>query len=139
MLFQNNMNYNATPISQLPSREPVENDSALMDQVMREAYNDHVQPSYEAEAPLQMPEQAPVPEPNSIIPSFNIQEIIMQFQDVIIVTVLFFVFQTEIMKTFMTHNMPNTFLGDNQLKQIIFKAIVAGAAFYGIKNFLSKE
>lgn len=138
------MNYNATPVENLPAMPPQSNDPMLMSQVMQDAHMDsqrpniqvpHVNPSYYPSPPVAMVQSA---DTNSFIPDLDINAIVEKFKEPLMVSVLVFILHTDVAQDILKQNIPTIFTGDDVLKQILVKAVITGAAFFILKQSINK-
>lgn len=142
------MNFNATPVENLPNMPPQQNDPGLMSQIMRDAHLDHqrpnvqaphIQPSYQLPPPpasLGM-EQYGQASTNSFIPEFDVSKILEKLKEPIIVAVIFFLFSTDGVKALLQQHIPTIFLGEDIMKQTLVKAGLAGVGFFIIRHFMN--
>lgn len=137
------MNYNATPVENLPNMPPQQNDHHLMSQIMRDAHMDHqrpnmqesyVQPSYQPPQPVSMEQ----PSNNSFIPEFDVSTIIEKMKEPIIVAIVFFLLNTTTAQDLLKQQLPTIFLSEDVMKQMLIKAGLAGVLFFIIKRALNK-
>ena len=138
------MNFNATPVENLPQLPPQQNDPRLMSQIMQDAHMDnrpnayepHVQPSYQPPPPTVM---EPPPQPNSFIPDFNLEMIFEKLKEPLIVAVVYLVLSSDALKGVLEKNLPDIFLGEDAMKQLLVKAGLAGAGYFLIKHLLKQQ
>jgi hypothetical protein len=143
--YNNQMNFNATPVGNLPNMPPQQNDPNLMSQIMRDAHMDHqrpnvqvphVQPSYQPPPPVLMEQQK---SNDSFIPEFDIAMILEKLKEPIIVAVIFFLLGTDAVQNLLQQNLPMIFLGEDVMKQMLVKAGIAGVGFFILKHTLNKQ
>ena len=139
------MNFNATPIENLPNMPPQQNDPNLMSQVMQDAHRDsqrpnvyvpHIEQSYNPPPPLPIEQES---SKSSFIPEFDVNSLIEKLKEPIIVAVVFMILNTEAFKNILQQQLPNIFVEGDVMKQMLVKAGIAGVGFLIIKHLLNKQ
>ncbi len=136
------MEYNATPIGNLPHMPPQQNDPQLMSMVMQDAYADNQRPNIQ---PIYQPSYDPMTntdlqqQENSFIPDFNLNALIEKFKEPIMVAVLFLFVSSETVQTLLKQNLPQLFLAEEPMKQLLIKSAIAGIGFFILRQALNNS